>query len=53
MHRVTSMDKSRLKTIVRGKNSAHNKYVRYKPIWEIGTDVVGKVRKVISYNDAL
>ena len=28
-------------------------YGRYKPIWEMGKDVVGKVRKGIIYADTL
>ena len=40
-----------MKTFVRGRTNAYDDYGRYKPIWDIGTDVVGKVQKRIRYND--
>ena len=53
MHVVTSTDESKVNTFVRGRTDAYSNYSTYKPIWDIGTDVVGKVRKGISYADAL
>ena len=53
MHVVTSTDESKVNTFVSGIKDAYYNYGRSKPIWEIGTDVVGKVRKGISYADAL
>ena len=42
-----------VKMVVYGRTNAYNKYRRYEPIWEIGTKVLGKVQKGISYADAL
>ena len=53
MHRVTSTDNSTVNTVVCGRTNAYDEYVRYKPIRYIGTDIVGKVRKGIRYDDAL
>ena len=53
MHIVTSTDNSTVNTVVCGRTNAYDEYVRYKPIRYIGTDIVGKVRKEIRYDDAL
>ena len=53
MHVVTSTYESKVNMFVFGRTDAYYNYGRYKPIWDIGTDVVGKVRKGISYDDAL
>ena len=53
VHRVMFTDKSTVKTAVCGRTNAYDKYSRYKPIPDIDMDVVSKVRKVISYDDAL
>ena len=53
MHVVTPTEKSKVKMVVRVKSNAYGKYRRYGPIWYIGTEVVGKVQKGISYSDAL
>ena len=53
MHVVTSTDESKVNTFVRGITDAYYNYGGYEPIWEIGKDLVGKVRKGISYADAL
>ena len=50
---VTSMDKSKVNTFACRRTGTYEKYRRYKPIWDIGTDAVGKLRKEISYADAL
>ena len=51
VHGVVSTDDSMVNTVVRGITNAYDKYRKYKPIWGIGTDVVGKLRKGISYAD--
>ena len=53
VHVVMSTDESKVKTVVRGRKNVCDENGRNKPIWDIGTDVVGKVRKGISYTDAL
>ena len=53
VHVVMSTDESKVKTVVRGRKNMCDEYGRKKPIRDIGTDVVGKVRKGISYADAL
>ena len=53
MHVVTSTDESKVNTFVCGRTDAYCNYGRYKPIWGIGTDVVWKARKGISYSDTL
>ena len=53
IHGVTYMDDSMIKAVVRGRMTAYGKFGRYKPKWDIGTDVVGKICKGISYADAL
>ena len=53
MHIVTSTDESKVNMFVRGRTDAYCNYGRYKPIWGIGTDTLGKARKGISYADAL
>ena len=53
MHVVTSTDEYKVNTFVRGITDAYYNYGRYEPIWEIGKYIVGKVRKGISYADAL
>ena len=50
---VTYTDDSMVNTAVRGRTDAYDKYGRYKPKWDIGTDVVGKICNGISYADAL
>ena len=37
---VTFMDESKLNTFVCGRSEAYNKHGKYKPIGDIGTDVV-------------
>ena len=41
VYRVTSMDESTVKMVVRGRKNVYDKYMKYKPIWYIVTDVVG------------
>ena len=53
VQRVPSTDYSMVKTVVRVRTYAYDKYWRYKPIRYIGTDLVGKVRKDIRYSDSL
>ena len=53
VHIVTSTDESEVKTVVCGRTNVYDKCGRYKPIQDIGTDIVKKVRKGISYDDAL
>ena len=53
MHRVTYMDDSMTKAVVQGRMNSYDQYGRYKPKRDIGTDVLGKVWKGISYADAL
>ena len=50
---VTSTEGFTVKTVVCSKTNAYDKYRRYKSIWDMGTDVVGKLRKGTSYADAL
>ena len=52
-HVVTSTEKYKLKTCVHGSTNMYDEYGRYKPIRDIGMEVVGKVRKGISYADDL
>ena len=40
-------------TFVSGITDAYDEYGRYKPIQYIGTDVVSKVRKGVSYYNTL
>ena len=53
MHIFTSTDESKLNTFVRGIMDTYYNCGRYEPIWRIGKDVVGKVRKGMSYSDTL
>ena len=53
MHVVTYTDESKVNTFICGRIEAYYNYGRYKPIWDIGTDVVRKARKGTSYADAL
>ena len=53
MNVVTSTYESKVNTFVCGITDAYFNYGRDEPIWEIGKDVVGKVRKGISYADDL
>ena len=53
MHVVTSTDESKVSTFVPGITDTYYNYGRYKPMWDIGTDVVWKARKGIIYDDAL
>ena len=53
VHVVTSIDESKVNTFVCGRTDAYYNYGRYKLIWDIGMDVLGKARKGISYADAL
>ena len=53
VHGVTSMDNYMVRTVVCGRTNAHYEYGRYEPIREISTYIVGKVRKGVSYDDAL
>ena len=53
MHVVTPTDKSKVKKFIRGILDAYDEYGRYKPVWYLGMDVVGTVRKEISYGDSL
>ena len=48
VHGVTSTDNSAVKTVVRGRKNAYDKYRGHKPIWYISIDVVGKVQKGVS-----
>ena len=52
-HGFMSTEKSTVKTAVCGRTNSYNKYRRYKPIRDIGMDVVCKLRKGIIYDDAL
>ena len=47
------MEDSNVNTVVYGRTNTYDEYGIYKPIWDIGTDVVGKLQKGISYADAL
>ena len=53
IHGGTSTDFYMVKVVVQGIMNTYYKYRRYKPKRDIGTDVVGKVRKGIRYADAL
>ena len=53
VHVVTSTEKYKVKTFICSRMNTYAKYGRYKPIQDIGPDVLGKVRKGISYGDAL
>ena len=53
VHVVMSMDDPKVNTVVRGKTNTYDKYGSYKPIRDIGREVVGKVLKGISYADSL
>ena len=53
VHVVSPTDKFKVKKFICGRMDAYDECRRYKPIWYIGTDVVGKVWKGISYADAL
>ena len=53
MHIVTSTDESKVNMFVCGRTDVYCNYSRYKLIWGIGTDVVGKARNDISYDDAI
>ena len=50
---VTSTDDSTVKMVIHGRTNTYGEYRRYEPIYDIGTDVVWKVRKGIRYDDAL
>ena len=47
------MDKSKVKTVLRGRTDAYDKYRRYEPVRDVGTDIVGQVRKGVRYDDSL
>ena len=53
VHAVTPTDESKVKMFVRVRTDTYGKYRREKTIQDIGTYGVGKVRKGISYADAL
>ena len=53
MHVITPTDESKVKTYICVRTDAYDKYGRYKPVRDMGMDVVEKVRKGISYADAL
>ena len=53
VHVVTSTEEYKVKMVVRGRTNLYAEYRRYKPIWDIVTEVVGKVRKGVGYADAL
>ena len=53
MHGITPTDESKVKTYICVRTDAYDKYGRYKPVRDMGMDVVEKVRKGISYADAL
>ena len=50
---VYSYYNSTVKTVVRGGTNTYDKYGRYEPIQDKGTDVVGKAWKGIIYADSL
>ena len=47
------MDNSMVKMFIYGRTNAYDEYRGYEPIREISTDIVGKVRKGVSYDEAL
>ena len=49
VHGVTFMDDYTVKLAVHGRMNAYDKYRRYGPKQDIGTDVVGRVLKGIRY----
>ena len=53
VHGVTSTENSMVKTSIPCRTNVYDEYGRYKPIQDIGTDVVRKIRKGIRYFDAL
>ena len=53
VHIVTPMDKSKVKTVLRGRTDAYDNYRRYEPVRDVGTDIVGQVRKGVIYDDSL
>ena len=53
VHVVSSMESSTIKKVLHGTKNAYDDYRSYKPIQDIYTNVVGKVRKGIKYADAL
>ena len=53
MHIFTSTEESNINTVIRGRTNLYDEYGRYEPIRDIGTDIVGNLRKVIIYADAL
>ena len=53
VHVVTPIDKSKVNKFIHGRTDAYDECGSYDPVWDKGTDVVGKVRKEISYADAL
>ena len=53
MHRVTSTGNYTVKTVIQERTNEYYRYRRYETKRYIGTDVLGKVRKGISYADAL
>ena len=53
VHEVTSTDDYTVNVAVQVRRNAYDRYGRYETKRDIGTDVVGKVRKGISYADAL
>ena len=53
VHGGTSTDDSTVNTVVQRRTNAYDKYGRYEPKRDIGTDTVQKVRKGISFAEAL
>ena len=53
VHAVSPTDEFKVKKFVCGRMDAYDKCRRYKPVRYIGTDIVGKVWKGVSYADAL
>ena len=53
VHGVTSTDDYTVNVSVQRRRNAYDRYGRYESKRGIGTDVVWKVRKGISYSDAL
>ena len=53
MHRVTSTGNYTVKTVIQERTNKYYRYGRYEIKRDIGTDVLGKVRKGISYAGAL
>ena len=53
MHGFMYMENSMVKMVVRGRTNAYDEYGRYETIRDIGMGIVKKVRKGISYDDAI